>query len=81
MRVNFITGLICLLPFIGFSQGEWNNWYFGNHAGLSFNGGIPVPLLNSVCKKTSNIQKISGLLLITCLNLLLPLCCLDGYIV
>jgi hypothetical protein len=30
-----------------FAQGEWNNWYFGNHTGLSFNGGQPVPLLNS----------------------------------
>ncbi len=30
-----------------FSQGEWNNWYFGNYAGLTFNSGLPVPLLNS----------------------------------
>lgn len=26
------------------SQGEANNWYFGDKAGLSFNSGVPVPL-------------------------------------
>jgi hypothetical protein len=29
-----------------FAQGEANNWYFGVNAGLDFNSGIPVPLLD-----------------------------------
>lgn len=29
-----------------FSQGEANIWYFGNHAGLDFNSGVPVALTN-----------------------------------
>ena len=44
MRIKFIAGLILLLPFIGFSQGEFNNWYFGNKAGITFNSGLPVVL-------------------------------------
>ncbi len=44
MRINIITGLIILLPFFGFSQGEFNNWYFGNKAGITFNSGTPVVL-------------------------------------
>lgn len=31
----------------GYSQKEYNNWYLGIHAGLTFQSGIPVPLLNS----------------------------------
>ncbi|TXI67741.1 MAG: hypothetical protein E6Q46_02540 [Flavobacterium sp.] len=29
-----------------FAQGEANIWYFGNKAGISFNSGVPVPLLD-----------------------------------
>lgn len=32
---------------LAFSQGEANIWYFGENAGLDFNSGSPVPLLNS----------------------------------
>jgi uncharacterized protein (TIGR02145 family) len=31
-------------PVFCFSQGEWNNWIFGTHAGINFNSGIPVPI-------------------------------------
>ncbi|MCX6276466.1 MAG: hypothetical protein NT004_00030 [Bacteroidetes bacterium] len=41
MRIKFITGLILLLPIFGFSQGEFNNWYFGYHSGITFNNGAP----------------------------------------
>lgn len=27
-----------------FAQGEWNNWYFGKSAAISFNSGSPVLL-------------------------------------
>lgn len=30
-----------------YSQGEFNNWYFGNFAGIDFNSGTPVALTNS----------------------------------
>ena len=46
MKTKFITGLIILLPFLGFSQGEFDNWYFGTHAGLTFISGSPVVLTN-----------------------------------
>ena len=31
-------------PVYCFSQGEWDNWVFGEHAGINFNSGIPVPI-------------------------------------
>jgi uncharacterized protein (TIGR02145 family) len=34
-------------PLFASSQGEFNNWYFGQKAGLDFNSGSPVALLNS----------------------------------
>jgi len=42
----YLFGLILLLPFYGLSQDEWNNWYFGEHAGITFNSGAPVALTN-----------------------------------
>jgi uncharacterized protein (TIGR02145 family) len=42
MKTNFITGLIILFPFLGFSQGEFNNWYFGVWCSITFNSGAPV---------------------------------------
>ncbi len=44
---SFIIICICsLFPDFTYSQGEWNNWYFGQHAGITFNSGTPVPLTN-----------------------------------
>jgi uncharacterized protein (TIGR02145 family) len=40
----YFFGLLISLPFVGFSQGEFNNWYFGDHAGITFNNGPPVAL-------------------------------------
>ena len=34
-------------PFLLFSQGEWNLWYFGDHTGLDFNLGVPFVLSNN----------------------------------
>jgi hypothetical protein len=47
MRIKFITGLFLLLPFLGFSQGEWNQWRFGDHISLDFNSGNPVQIANN----------------------------------
>jgi uncharacterized protein (TIGR02145 family) len=46
MKTRLLTCLIILFPLLGFSQGEFNNWYFGSLAGITFNYGTPVPLLN-----------------------------------
>jgi hypothetical protein len=48
MKIMIITDLVLLLPAFGFTQGEWNNWYFGWHAGMTFNSGSPVALPTSV---------------------------------
>jgi len=43
----FSLGIILLiLSYSGYSQGEFNNWYFGDHAGITFNNGAPVALTN-----------------------------------
>ena len=47
LRIIIITGLILFMPYLGFSQGEFNKWYFGNKAGVDFNSGSPIALANS----------------------------------
>ncbi len=43
--IKCICCKICMLfPLFLFSQGEFNNWYFGDHAGITFNNGAPVAL-------------------------------------
>ncbi|MCX6244940.1 MAG: PKD domain-containing protein, partial [Bacteroidetes bacterium] len=44
MKHLFLFGLLLSLPFFGFSQGEWNKWYFGQYAGLDFSSGAPVSI-------------------------------------
>lgn len=46
MKKN-ITFILWLLSLAVYSQGEANIWYFGDHAGLDFNSGVPVALTNS----------------------------------
>jgi len=44
---KIILFLFCFLfPSLLFSQGEFDNWYFGKHAGLNFSSGTPVVLTN-----------------------------------
>ena len=40
----FIFSRELLFPDFLFPQGEWNNWIFGQHAGINFNAGLPVPI-------------------------------------
>lgn len=45
MQQKILTILLLLFPFFLFSQGEANNWFFGNGAGLQFqNNGTVVPV-------------------------------------
>jgi hypothetical protein len=46
MKKN-ITFILWLISLTVYSQGETNIWYFGDHAGLDFNIGVPVALTNS----------------------------------
>ena len=41
-----ILTFFILLPVFCFSQKQGNIWYFGDHAGLDFNSGSPIPLTN-----------------------------------
>jgi uncharacterized protein (TIGR02145 family) len=63
----YLFGLVLSLPFFGFSQGEFNNWYFGwlpNEAGVTFNSGIPVAIPNGVVESpTINVSDSAGNLL------------------
>lgn len=38
--------LFSIICFTSYGQREANIWYFGQYAGLDFNSGVPVPLLN-----------------------------------
>mgnify|MGYP006162242975 FL=1 len=42
-----------------FGQGEANNWYFGNYAGLSFNSNPPVALTNGALTTSEGCATIS----------------------
>ena len=46
---------ILSVPFFCFPQGEFNNWYFGRHCGITFNSGTPVFL-------PGNPMNVGGLL-------------------
>lgn len=54
-----IIVLILLIPNVGFTQNEANIWYFGENAGLDFNSGTPIPLLDGQLNTTEGCATIS----------------------
>ena len=71
MRVKFITGLLILLPLLGFSQGEWNNWCFGQNAAMKFIAGSPQAVIGSALIQSAGGTSITvsdslGNLLFSC---------------
>ena len=69
-KVVLISNFIFCILQIAFSQKQANVWYFGNHAGLSFNSGSPtfIPggqtyISMGHCEGTSSICDSSGSLL------------------
>ena len=44
---------------LSYAQREASNWYFGSFAGLDFNSGAPVPLLDGVLDTTEGCESIS----------------------
>ncbi len=61
---RFLLFAFLIFPLFGFSQGEFNNWYFGSFAGMTFNSGSPVVFLtsamNAVASGSSNISDSLG---------------------
>lgn len=58
-KLLFLT--ILLLNFgVLFSQGEADNWYFGNNAGLNFSSGTPTALLDGQLNTTEGCATISN---------------------
>jgi gliding motility-associated-like protein len=68
MKVKIILFLITISCYNSFSQKQGNIWYFGNLAGIDFNSGSPVALLNGQIPSTNTegtscISDSSGALL------------------
>jgi gliding motility-associated-like protein len=59
MKRTFFSAIILLLSITSFAQGEWNNWYFGKYAGVTFNSGSPVPLTDGANYMGSNCGVVS----------------------
>ena len=60
MNSRFLIVIAFIIPLLGFSQGEFNNWYFGNKAGVTFNSGSPVTFLsNTLSAETGGTYNIS----------------------
>ncbi|HWB62875.1 MAG TPA: PKD domain-containing protein, partial [Chitinophagales bacterium] len=56
--------LLLIFSFLGFwansmAQGQANNWYFGNLAGVTFNSGAPVALTNGALSTSEGCATIS----------------------
>ncbi|WP_459213152.1 PKD domain-containing protein, partial [Aquimarina rhabdastrellae] len=61
MLKHTITFLLLLYSCAIFSQGEANNWYFGNRAGITFNGGgAPTALTDGQLRATEGVATISN---------------------
>ncbi len=63
-KVLFIV-LLFVNPLLSYSQGEYNIWHFGNHAGIDFNSGTAVAIYgpDSTREGTATICDASGNLL------------------
>lgn len=55
----YLIILTVLLPAVIFSQGEGQNWYFGNEAGLNFSTNPPTAMLNGQINQWEGVSSIS----------------------
>ncbi|MEI6899554.1 MAG: hypothetical protein WCL00_06735, partial [Bacteroidota bacterium] len=65
----FGTVLFLCIGLVGYSQGEFNNWYFGNLKGVTFNSGYPVLLTGNAMSTggvTVNVSDSAGNLWFYC---------------
>lgn len=67
-----LLAIIIFVPILCFGQKQGNIWYFGNHAGVDFNSGSPIALLdgqiafplgNSYNEGTTSISDSTGAIL------------------
>jgi len=67
MRIKyFVTAVIVFLSYTCYSQNQNNVWYFGDHAGVSFNTAPPTTLNDGVfiqAEAVTSICDINGNLL------------------
>jgi uncharacterized protein (TIGR02145 family) len=68
MRVIIHIFFFTLIPFLCFPQGEFNNWYFGHHCGITFNSGAPIlspgnPMNSGGKLAEASVSDSSGILL------------------
>ncbi|SFN79536.1 Por secretion system C-terminal sorting domain-containing protein [Paenimyroides ummariense] len=61
MKNKFLIWFWILFPLLAFSQGENDNWYFGNKAAVNFSGTTPLVLNNSVMNTLEAVGSISDL--------------------
>lgn len=59
MKNKFLIWFWILFPLLAFSQGENDNWYFGNQAGVNFTGTSPVTLTNSQMSTIEAVGTVS----------------------
>ncbi len=59
MQNKLFVFLLLLYNFTGYSQGEFNNWYFGWHAGMTFNTGPPISLPTSPIAQSTLVSGFS----------------------
>jgi len=58
-RSVFILFFLFCINVFAFSQGEWNNWYFGVNAAVNFNSGVPVGFTGSPLVESNSIAGVS----------------------
>ena len=58
-RLGFILSILICSVFFATAQNEGNIWYFGENAGLDFNSGAPVPLIDGQLNTLEGCAAIS----------------------
>jgi len=58
MKFKILT-ILFLFPFIALTQGEGQNWYFGNEAGVSFGTNPPTAMLDGQINQWEGVSSIS----------------------
>jgi gliding motility-associated-like protein len=56
---NFLSIIFLLFPFVSINAQQANNWYFGDHAAVSFSTGSPLFLNNSQMQSVEGVATIS----------------------
>jgi len=59
MKQLYITLTFIICSLFAYPQGQANNWYFGQNAGITFNGGPPTALTNGALSTSEGCASIS----------------------